>query len=609
MIPAEFHFLRPWWLLALPALVLWLRYRPRRRASGWDALCDARLAPHVLAVARTGQDRLHAWTLPTAALLAVLALAGPAWERTPLPVFRDTAALVILLDLSRSMDAADVSPSRLTRARFKIDDILQRRRSGLTALVVYAGAAFTVTPLTDDARNILAQLPVLATDLMPVAGSRADLAIDRAADLLRQAGVRGGDVLLVTDGVTPDERVAALRAIDRGNLRLSVLAVGTDAGAPIPDGRGGFLADARGTPALARLPRDALAQLARRGGGAFLVAGPDDRDRDALLALFDRAAGAGAGEATTLRADQWLERGPWLVLLALPLAAAGFRRGWLMLAAAVILPGVSPDAQALDWASWWRRPDQQAYRAFVDREPARAATLFEDPAWKAAAQYRAGDFADAARNAARAPGADYNRGNALARLGRYDEAIAAYEAALKRNPDDADARHNLELLRSQAPPAPESGAGDGDDDASQPGDDSTSGGQAKAPGADPAAPHPGHPRGADDAQSGSAARPGQDADPDPDAPEPTAPERESASAAPDTPPARQPGAQDDATAQSARASESLAPDAHAPPRDEQAQAREAMLRRIPDDPGGLLRRKFQHQAQKYRNEPEPAQPW
>ncbi|MEN8261658.1 MAG: VWA domain-containing protein, partial [Pseudomonadota bacterium] len=176
---AEFHFLRPLWFLAILPLVLllWFLWRRNRRAGQWATVCDARLLPHIL-IQRNG--RRSPWPLTlfaTGGVLAVTALAGPAWEQLPTPVFRTESYLVIALDLSRSMDAADIKPSRLIRARYKLADILELRTEGQTALIVYAAVAFTVPPLTDDTATIASQLPALTTGLVPVQGSHAGRAL------------------------------------------------------------------------------------------------------------------------------------------------------------------------------------------------------------------------------------------------------------------------------------------------------------------------------------------------------------------------------------------------------------------------------------------------
>ena len=212
-----FHFLRPLWFFALIPLLLliWWMFFRRTGESNWEAICDERLLPHIL-IRGSGRTRKVSMILAAiGGLLGIIALAGPVWEKLPQPVFTAQDALVIALDLTRSMDAGDVSPSRLERARFKIRDILDQRHEGQTALLVYAGEAFTVTPLTDDNDTIKSQLNALNTDIMPVFGNRTDKAVTKALDLLKQAGMRRGHVLLITDEVDEDaagESVSQLRS-------------------------------------------------------------------------------------------------------------------------------------------------------------------------------------------------------------------------------------------------------------------------------------------------------------------------------------------------------------------------------------------------------------
>lgn len=156
---AEFHFLRPVWLLLVPVLIFvaWRVGSGRGAASGWRAVVDRALQPFVLREGTSGPSgRGPLLVAVAAAALVSLALAGPAWDRLPVPAYRSDEALVVALDLSRSMDATDVEPTRLARARLKLLDLLDRRTSGQTALVVFTSNAFTVTPLTSDTRTIKA---------------------------------------------------------------------------------------------------------------------------------------------------------------------------------------------------------------------------------------------------------------------------------------------------------------------------------------------------------------------------------------------------------------------------------------------------------------------
>ena len=445
---ADFHFLRPWWLAALVplGLLLWRLAHQRLRGGNWAAVCDPALLPFVLISASVQRRRWPLYATALGALLGVLALAGPAWERLPQPVFRAQSALVVVLDLSRSMDAGDVKPSRLTRARFKIADILEKRKEGQTALLVYAGDAFTVTPLTDDTGTVRSQLPALSTEIMPTQGSRTSAGLGLAAKLLEQAGNRAGEILLLSDGVDGAETLDTARQLRDRGYRLSVLGVGTEDGAPIPKSGGGFLSDRSGAIVIPKLDASSLEELAAAGGGRYARLSVGDSDLDWLLTPTGRMEEL--GEDSGFDADVWREQGPWLLLLLMPIGALAFRRGVLAILLLTVLP-LPERAEAVDWTGLWLRQDQRAGRTLDDGDAQAAAQLFRDPAWKGAASYRAGDYEEAVKALDKLddPTSHYNRGNALARQGSYEEAIAAYDETLERNADHEDALYNRDLLQ------------------------------------------------------------------------------------------------------------------------------------------------------------------
>jgi len=284
---ADFHFLRPWWLLALLPLSLlpWWLARQQQATSDWAKFCDAALLPYILVNSPHQKRLLTRSLLMLGGLLAALALAGPTTERQPAPAFRNLHALVIVLDLSPAMDAIDFKPSRMERARYKIMDLLSRRKDGQNALLVYGGEAFTVTPLTDDAATITAQLAALSPALLPVPGDRSDLGLALAIQSLRQAGVDQGDILLVTSGGL-DDTPPDTAPLTQAGYRLSVLGVGTPEGAPIPLAQGGFYQNRRGDIVVARMNPEALATLARQGGGMYQGLREDEQDIETLLRFF-----------------------------------------------------------------------------------------------------------------------------------------------------------------------------------------------------------------------------------------------------------------------------------------------------------------------------------
>lgn len=658
----NFHFIRPLWLLALIPLAL-LVWQIRESAAGdnpWRRVVDARLLPLLLVGRDQTANRGALWLLAAGWFIAALALADPTWERKPQPVYQTTAARVVVLDLSRSMNATDLKPSRLVRARFKVEDVLGLAAEGQTGLVAYAGDAFTVSPMTRDVNTIRALLKALDPDLMPVDGSRADLGLLKAGELLRQAGASDAQVLLIADGVQTDSIAATVAAATRlrsEGYRVSVLGIGTDAGTALTDAAGALLRDANGKIMNARLDDATLASVARAGGGEYR---PISDDGEALQALLrePQVLHAQAATRTSAMAPAWKEQGPLLAVLLLPLAALAFRRNWLLclvLVAGLAAPpdpamAATPQQSAAPaqstwetlWNNLWLRRDQQAARAFDAGDYARASNLATDPEVRGSAEYKRGEFQQALDAFSRSTGADadYNRGNALAKLGRYQDAIAAYDQALRDNPGNEDARANkaaVEALlkqqrqqQAQQPQNAQGGAAQKDQGQSQ------GGGQAAQDSA--------HRQPSQQDQVPQQNRNGQGQSPS------TTPQQQANTGRPDnrsqggaTPagegsPQRQPmragtaqqhpsgnqfaeaarkleeqraadrtaAAQDDGGSPAASAENPAQPQgtqrphaghaASAQPLDsEEKMAAEQWLRRIPDDPGGLLRRKFLYQ--------------
>lgn len=469
------HFLRPWWWLALAPLplVLWLVARAGGGRSALARLADASLLPHL--VHDAGARRRVALVLLAATwLLAVAALAGPAWQKVATPLYVNGAARVVVLSLSRDMLAQDLKPDRITRARFAVRDLLDASGDARTALVAYAGAAFTVAPLTDDKRTIENLLHALAPDVMPVPGNDGAAGIRKGVQLLQQAHTDGGDIVLVTDTAGTDA-VKAASVAHRSGIRVDVLGIGTPDGAPVPQRGGGFAAGAGGT-VLARRDDAALRAVAQAGGGRYAVLQADGSGAASLGPPRAQTGHVSHGE----QAQLWRDGGVWLLPLLAVLAALAFRRGWLLALALVALPPAMPAAHAADWQSLWANRDQRALQALQRGDAGTARALAESPALGAAADYRAGDYAAAAKAfaAGRGARARYNLGNALAKQGKYPEAIDAYRQALKLDPGFADARANLEAVQAwmrKHPQPPSQGSKQGKQ-GKQPGQDGSQSG-------------------------------------------------------------------------------------------------------------------------------------
>ncbi|WP_082859331.1 VWA domain-containing protein [Microbulbifer sp. Q7] len=445
----QFHFLRPafLWLVIPAAVTCWGLARIVFASGGLQKLIDPDLLPHLLL--RGGEKRPWLFALIFALLTAVIiALAGPTWRKLPTPVYSNQDALVILLDLSPSMMATDLAPNRLTRARLKILDILKQRKDGLTALVAYAGEAHIVTPLTDDTATIANLVPPLSPRIMPVPGSNIEMAVQEGLRLIKDGANGKGRLLAVTDGIAKAAISTIKNSVNSSGATLSILAVGSGEGSPIPKTTGsGFITDDSGSIIIANFDRRELSRLAQSTGGHFAQITVDDSDIARALPAITTPEQA---ELTEREFDQWYEEGPWLVLLLLPFALLLFRKGALACALPFALPlalvVTSQDASA-QTSNLWQTPNQQAQELLEEGNPKAAAELFENSQWRGAAQYRAGEYGAAAENFAESsdPQGLYNLGNSLAQQGQFDAAIEAFDRALQQNPEFADARHNKEI--------------------------------------------------------------------------------------------------------------------------------------------------------------------
>ena len=531
----------------------------------WHELVDDALKPYVL----TAPDlslKEHNWLTGAAIIawvLATVALAGPTWERLPVPAYRSSEALVVALDLSRSMDAGDLQPTRLARAKLKLLSLLERRASGQTGLIVFSAHAFTVSPLTADTETITALVSSLTSDIMPSRGSYPEAGVNRAIQIMRQTGISQGEVLLMTDSAVSPGMEALAQELREDGFILHVMAIGTAEGGPIAQPRGGFLTDNVGQVVVSQVDLGGLERLANLGGGRFSSLTPDDRDLDHLFPNSN-LLNAGASESMDFQTDVWRDQGPWLSLLLVPLVALAFKRGWIVLwVVGIILPGTR--AEALTWDDLWLRADQQGQAAFEAEEHQQASELFQNPEWRAAAQYRAGDFAASASSLENIETAEahYNRGNALARAGAIPEAINAYDLALELEPEHEDAIFNRDLLLQQQPQESPNQEGQQGENSEQ---DSSDDGQEESEGDS---------QESQEDTSTQSAEGGESEPQDSEDPEQVA-ESDQEDSIEGTP------------LPTAEELEEWASE----------QAADQWLRRIPQDPGGLLRRKFLYQYQR-----------
>ncbi len=616
------HLIRPEWLwgilpAALFALALW---RGNRQQGQWRSVIDPELLAHLLQGSDDGKHRRNLTPLLLLLwVIACVAAAGPSLRQIPQPVHTTEDALVIALDLSYSMKAADLSPSRIDRARQKLRDLLAQRKEGQTALIAYAGDAHVVTPLTDDNPTITNLLPALDPGIMPLPGSQPAQAVQQALQLLHSAGLQQGRILLLTDGIDPSDRKAIREALEDSPVSLSILGIGTRTGAPLPLPAGGFLKDENGAIVTPVLDEEELRRTAADTGGRYRRMQLDDSDIAALLAP-DAIAQPGEIHALGRSTDTWEDQGYVLVLLLLPAVLLLFRRGWLVCLLPLAFLATPDSARAAGWDDLWLTPDQQGQKALQAEDYEAAEQLFENRDWAGTAAYRGGDYEKAADAFAGSDNADalYNRANALARQGKLQEALDAYDESLQRKPDMADAEANRELveelLEQQKQQQQEQSEGDPGEDEQQQQSADDSGqqqgeqqeqdqsgqqqGQQQDSGGQPGEQSPdsqqqqdgqGQSGEQDQSQTGEQPQSGQQPGEEQQAgDEPGDAQREQNAGRADG--GEQNPKQDEASGMASGDGEA------ADQEQERDQALEQWLRRVPDDPAGLLREKFRYQS-------------
>ena len=569
------YLFRPWWLLLLPLLgwLLWQLWHRQKRAGRWQMILPPAFHAALLS-GGNGRDSKLPWViLGCAWVLTVLALIGPSWERVEQASQKPADPLVVVLELTPEMLATDVSPNRLEQARRKLFDLLENRSDAQTAIIVYSGSAHTLVPLSDDLSTSRNLLDALKPSLMPQVGHRADLAVTKALALLEQGALGEGRILLIGSTLTELERQGIQQALDGKSTQFLMIGIGTAEGAPITQEDGSFLKDDQGAILVPHLDEPSLKAFANDLDGRYTHARLDDADLRALGLLEGPRMLRNDGQ--TLRLDTWADQGYWLLLPLLLLAACAGRRGWLFcLPLLFLLPQPS---YAFDFKDLWLRADQQGLILLKQKRPAEAAQHFEDRQWQGVALYEAGDYSGAAQRFAEGSDAHahYNRGNALAKSGELEAALDAYDQALERQPDLRPALTNKALVESLLKQKNTSPPVDPDKNTDNQTEPPT---QEPPPGAATQALDEGEPK--TDGQQTTA-----DSDPQSKTPPKTGTNEV---------PGSELGNEDSTRPPMRPANDSI--------EGEQRQALEQWLRKIPDDPGELLRRKFWYEQQQHQDQ-------
>ncbi|SAK66773.1 vWA domain-containing protein [Caballeronia ptereochthonis] len=449
-----FHFLRPLWLLLLiPAALLpfaWLRRNDVR--ARWRNIIAPELLEHLIVGDKTRRRVQPVHALAALIALGALSVAGPTWQQERPPFDQDKAPLVVVLELARSMDATDVAPTRIERAKQKVLDLAAARKGARTGLVVFASSAHLVAPPTEDPAMLELYVPALAPELMPHDGKNAAAGL-AVAERMLQKDEAAGTIVFISDGFDESCTDEFLRIAKASKHQLLWLAVGTENGGPIRAANGELAMDDAGHPVTGTFEAQAIRKITHAASIPLASMRPDDDDIDWVRRRAQVYLEA-AQESKIV--PRWKESGYWLVLPILVIALYCFRRGWTVKWLPVVLialatTGAPNEAHAasFEWIDLFATYDQQGRWRFEHRDYKRAAQRFDDPMWKGRAQYLAGDYADALETFSRLDTAEaqFYIGNTLAHLKDYEGAMKAYDNALARRADFADARANRALVQ------------------------------------------------------------------------------------------------------------------------------------------------------------------
>ncbi len=671
----NFHFLRPLWLLAFLGLflLLFVLKKIRYYQSPWQHFLPPHLAGALLEnsastikknateIASSTQSRY--WLKPLIiGSCIIIALAGPAWQKLPQPVYQLERGSVLIMDMSYSMYATDVKPNRLTRARYKATDLLTKINEGDVGLIAYAGDAFIISPLTQDINNIELLLPSLSPDIMPINGANALAALTLADKTLKNAGHISGDIYWFTDDIENDEMSDIYNWANSNSHKVNILGVGSELGAPIKLSSGELLKDNRGAIVIPKLPESRLSAITKRSRGVYHTMTNDDSDIKALTAHLTAALNENLNldvskpaqdteHKQVLQGDQYKEQGPWLLLIILPLVLSYFRRGssilslsWLMpltfILSFVSISPVSYAAQsnttnenltstnttpAIDksthattatersgasqfWRDLWQTSDQQGQQHYFKEEYQQAAEQFNNSQWQGSAHYKAGEYQQAldAFKQSDTAQALYNQGNALAQLQQIDEAIDAYKNALAKDPSLTDAQDNLEqleALKKQQEQSQQSQDGEKNkqDEQSKQDSEQQSEGQSQGEQEDQGDQEQGE-------QTQQEQQQGEQQQPDE-----TQQQKEAEQQQQDSEKAQEPKEQDEKSRQAEEANDDKKPDeekmlaeqASDSKAQETQQKHQQLLNKVTDDPYLLLRNKMRLEYQKRRHESAP----
>lgn len=419
---SNFHFLRPWYLLLLllPLFFYGKFFRGLKNKSSWEGVCDKRLLDYLLIKGSSVQRKTIAYFAFIGFIGAILSLAGPSWQKKEIPNLAPENPVMLLLNMSTDMAVRDLTPNRLTRAKFEISDLLKLLHHVQAGLIVYSNEPFMISPITEDLQLIENLLPAVVFNIMPANGDRLDRAIALAVEKFRNAQYKNGNIIIFTSDVGErfDLALEEAKKAKAAGFRISVASI------------------------TAEVP-DKLRLIAEAGGGIYTGVNAGDRDIEQIAKEIEKNINDELKISENMRSD-WEDFGYYLLIIPLVCCLYFFRKGILVITLLFF-------NASLAQAGFFLNDNQEGLKAYNAQDFNIAAQTFKDNRWKASALYKAGDYEKAYEEFAKNKDSEalYNQGNALAKSGKIEEAIKKYETVLEKEPNHEDAKFNMEYLKQQ----------------------------------------------------------------------------------------------------------------------------------------------------------------
>ena len=416
----NFHFLRPLWLLLLllPLLGCKHLFTRLKTSSSWVGVCDENLLGYLLVKGGSGQRSVISYLGMAGFVAAIIAISGPTWHKKEVPVYVPENPVMVLLSLSTDMEQNDVTPNRLSRAKYGIADMAELLGNIQLGLAVYSNEPFLITPFTEDSKIISNLLRAVDVDIMPENGDRLNRAIDFAVSKMKDSGYLKGNIVVFSSDVGQDfnSAIKSAQIAASEGYKVSVVEVSSST-------------------------NEKLKMIADKGAGIYTKI-----SEQGMIKVVSHINDNQYQELKLSGNEQemWLDYGYYLVVFPLLCCLYFFRRGILVVMFIVLF---SNNAMA----GFFLNSNQEGLKAFNNDDYVVSAEKFKDSSWKGAAYYRMGYYDKAYKYFSEKYDAEslYNQGNALAKSGKIEEAIAKYEEVLEQVPEHEDAKFNLEYLRQQ----------------------------------------------------------------------------------------------------------------------------------------------------------------